>query len=401
VGKIFVPSAVDFPQTADLIVIGGGITGVATAFFASRVGLDTVVLERRDGLGTLTTAASQECFRAQFSEPENVAMMKASIALFEHFDEVVGLPGYDIGLHQQGYLFMSGSPKGPERLRARVAHQHHIGLEDVEYLDGDEVRRRFPWAGPNVTAATFRAKDGWLSAHELVQGFARGSVARFLLRTEAQGILRRNQEIIGVLTNRGPISTGAVVIAAGPFSGVVAKMAGVDLPLSIVRRQKVIIGANPLIPADAPMTIDDETGAHWRPEVDGAAMSWAVPEEPREPTEHVPTDWTFPALVIEAVARLSPFWWEVGETLKREDVFLSAGLYTYTPDHKPIIGGYPDVKGLYLNVGYSGHGVMGSPEGSRLLVDLITGRISEEENPFSYARFTREEVPTSAERMII
>ncbi len=78
-GTIGVPTAEDFPGTADLAIIGGGIIGVATAFWAGRAGLSVVCLERRDALGSLTTAASEECFRAQFSEPENIRMMKASI----------------------------------------------------------------------------------------------------------------------------------------------------------------------------------------------------------------------------------------------------------------------------------------------------------------------------------
>ncbi|MDY7041822.1 MAG: FAD-dependent oxidoreductase, partial [Chloroflexota bacterium] len=97
-GKISIPDAQAFPSQAEVIIIGGGVLGAATAFYASRAGLDTVVLEMRDSLASLTTTASEECFRAQFSEPENVAMMKASIAVFENFAAVIGIPDYDISL---------------------------------------------------------------------------------------------------------------------------------------------------------------------------------------------------------------------------------------------------------------------------------------------------------------
>ena len=102
-GRMLVPVEEDFPRVADVVVIGGGIVGVTTAFATSKAGLGTVVLERRRGLGTVTTAASEECFRAQFSEPENVAMMLASIDVFENFAEMVGIPDIDIGIHQQGF----------------------------------------------------------------------------------------------------------------------------------------------------------------------------------------------------------------------------------------------------------------------------------------------------------
>jgi len=402
-GKIIVPDASEFPSRADVVIIGGGIVGATTAFHASRAGLDTVVLEMRDGLATLTTTASLECFRAQFSEPENVAMMKASIEVFENFPEVIGVPGYDVSLHQQGYLFYTDDPEGPQTLRAQVEHQQSIDLDDVEFLNGDEVRRRFPWASPKVTAATYRAGDGWLSTHELTHGFAKGSEALFLLRTKATGIKLGSQGVEGVETNRGHISTRTVVIAAGPFSGRVAGLAGLELPVDILRRQKVVISQAPAIPQDAPMTISLPSGAHWRPEVGGAVIGWAtaIPEEPSEPLEKVPTDWTFPAVAIEEVSKLAPFWEEVVGRLTRDSVFVSAGQYTCTPDSKPILGPSPDVEGLFFNLGYSGHGIMAAPEGSRYVVAMITGQMSDEDNAFSCQRFARGEVVVSEEKMVI
>ena len=130
-GRIIIPSEEDVPRTADVVVIGGGILGTATAFYASRAGLKTLMVEKRDGLATLTTTASEECFRAQFTEPENVAMMKASIEVFEHFAEHIGIPGYDISLHQQGYLFLTNRPDGPVTLRRLVERYRQAGLDDV------------------------------------------------------------------------------------------------------------------------------------------------------------------------------------------------------------------------------------------------------------------------------
>jgi len=271
----------------------------------------------------------------------------------------------------------------------------------VEFLSGDAARERFPYVGPNVLAATFRVKDGWLSAHELTYGFAKGSSALFALRTEATGIELDAQGVCAVTTTRGRIATRCVVVAAGPFSGVVASWVGLELPLEVVRRQKAIVGSTPMVPRDAPMTVDSDTGVYWRPEVSGAALGWALPEEPSVPLEHVPTDWTFPAVVMDGAARLVPFWNEVAETLTRDNVFLSAGQYTCTPDHKPIIGPCSDVGGLYLNLGYSGHGIMASPGGARLLVDLISDPADDAENPFRLERLAAEDVGIRRERVVL
>jgi sarcosine oxidase subunit beta len=396
--RITIPHDDEFPRSADVVIVGGGIIGCATAFYASRAGLDVVLLERREGLGTLTTAASEECFRAQFDEPENVNMMLESIHVFEHFSDVVKVPDCDIHLHQQGYLFLTSGD--PEVLRKRVEHQRGLGLADVEYLPGDEVRRRFSYVSPDVTAATWRAKDGWLSAHELTFGFAKGSAAFFALRTGATGIRLDGQGVTAVSTARGEIVTRCAVIAAGPFAGVVASWVGVQLPLTNLRRQKVVLGEVPGMPRHAPMTIDNDTGVLWRPEVGGAAFGWALPEPASEPLELVPTDWTFPAVVLNGAARLAPFWAQVAEALTRDNVFVSAGQYTCTPDNKPIIGPQGSIPGLYLNLGYAGHGIMASAGGARLLADLILEPEANDQNPFRCQRFA-DGATVNAEHMII
>jgi len=372
----------------DAIIIGGGINGAASAFFLARAGLRCLIVERLPALARLTTSRSMEAMRAQFVEPENVAMMRESIAFYERFAEHTGLSGYDIGVHQQGYLFLTTADDGPQRLDQRVAVQHSLGLADVELLSGDEVRRRFPYAAAEeITAGTFRQGDGWLSAHEACFGFARASGAAAMLNTTVTGFTMQGGRVAGVETDSGPLAAPVVVIAAGPYSRRVARLAGVELPLRIIRRHRMTIGQHPLIPQDAPMVIDQDTGAHWRPEKPGAALAWAQTHEPPgEPLDDVPANPHFVHEVLEGVYRLCPFWLDVAESLKRDHVYVQAGQYTVTPDDKPIVGPHPDIEGLYFNTGYSGHGIMGAPGGGRLLADLVTSKASDDDNPFRFRR---------------
>ncbi len=379
------------PTQADVVIIGGGISGAATAFYTSRAGLDTVVVEMRDALGSLATAASSGTFCALHDQPEVIALIQASIEVYAQFADVVGLPGLDIGFRQQGYLFASCESTGFEALSARAAHKRSIGLEDLELLGGDEARYRFPYLAPQVTAVIYRAADGWLSPHQVTYGFASGSGARFVLSTRVTNIKLDGRGVCGVETNRGTIDTRTAVIAAGAFAPQIAGTVGLDLPVDIVRLQQAIIGPQPLIPQDAPVTVDWTRGCYWRPEVGGALLGWADPFVPNEdPTEEVAADWQFPARVLDLAAIVTPLWRKVAASAKGHQVCVSAGQVSYPYDNKPILGPAPGYDGLYLNAGHA-YGVMAAPAAGRCVAETITGQRPAAENPFSYERLATEE----------
>ena len=378
------------PTTADLVVIGGGVVGAATAFFAARAGLRPVLLERRPALATLTTAASTGAFRLQFDNQEEMELVRESVALFLNFAEVTGQTTYDPAVRQPGYLWLTTDPATVERQRRLVARQHAWGQTDVELLDGAEIRRRFPYVAPDALQARFRHGDGFLDPKQVALGLVAGAGARVVTGCGVTGFACADGRLTAVTTTLGSISTGLAVIAGGPLSGLLAATAGVSLPITTVRRQKLVLPDVPQVPADAPMTIDEDTGVHWRPALRGAYLLFTDPTTPPSPaTEEVPTDARFAFQVLAprspvAAARLAPFWravWEHGAA----HWLLQAGQYTMTPDHRPLIGPTA-VEGLWVNTGYSGHGVMGSPAGSRLLADLLTGRRARTDNPFALDR---------------
>jgi sarcosine oxidase subunit beta len=299
---------------------------------------------------------------------------------------VAELPGYDLRLRKQGYLFCATTPEG-------VAHQAHFvralhgwGVTDVELLSGDEARYRFPFLGPEIVQARYRASDGWLNPTRLTFGYARASGATICLETPATGFITTGDRVTGVQTPHGSVACGQVVVAAGPFSASVARMAGLELDLRPTIRHKLIVPDLAALPADGPMTIHEETAAHWRPGLQGAYALWTdASTAPGAPLENVPTSADFAFGLLDprsprSLAHLSPLWataWAEGNL----DWVLQAGQYTYTADHRPLLGP-SELPGLVLNTGYSGHGIMASAGGSRLVVDALLGRVPVDDNPF-------------------
>lgn len=385
--KILTPGNFE-QENADAVVIGGGIIGVATAFWLSRAGLSTIVVEMRDGLSTLTTTASIESFRAQFTEPAMAALALESIDVWENFSQVTGLEGYEIDLHHGGYLFLTTEEDKIADIKNAVAEYHKLGITDSEFLCGEEVLKRWPWLSPEIKAAAYRARDGWFSAHEVTQGFARASEnARFFVRTRAIGIERDSNGVCAVLTDRGRINTPVVVNAAGPFAITVGRWVGLELPIFQIRRQRIFVAPHPKIPKDAPLIMDVDNESYWRPETGGALLGWHDPEEQNsDPMEDPGGDWDFPAFTLEMVSRLSPFWTEVVDDLKQEDLSVHAGQYVHAPDDQPLIGPVDGIPGFYLNCAYW-PGVMLAAAAGRWTCDLITGKMKPKDNPLQLSRF--------------
>jgi sarcosine oxidase, subunit beta len=381
----------DLPRSADLVVVGAGVIGCATAFWATAAGLRTVVIDARPAPATLTTAAATGAYRLQHDNPEELALVREGVELLFDFPARVGLPGYDIRLRPLGYLFCTTEPGTIERQRRMVDRQHGFGLSDVELLSGDETRARFPHVSADVVSSRFRAQDGFIDQVRVALGYALSAsngpgverpagsaAATFCLGRPVTGLRLRGDRIEAVETAGERVSAPIVVLATGPFLAETAALAGLSVALAPTIRQRVAVPDLAAVPPGAPMTIDEETGAHWRPWLKGALVLHTDPA-----TAPGPPSWS-PAGTAEAafrlldpaspvsVARISPFWadaWRSGGV----PFSVQAGQYEITPDHRPYVSPSA-IDGLWLNGGYSGHGVMGSAGGSRLLIDLVTGR---------------------------
>jgi glycine/D-amino acid oxidase-like deaminating enzyme len=376
------------PKQGDVVVVGAGLVGLFSAHCLERAGLGkVVVVERRNGVASLTSAHSAEGFRLEWDAHENIEMVRRSIDVFDNFADVVGVKDFKLDVRKNGYLFMSGATGPSYRtagLKERIERWRGLGLDDVEYLTGDEVRKRFPFADENVVEGHYRAGDGFVAADQLARGLVLGGGFSVQLGTAVESVLTEGGRVSGVRTNAGHvIGASAVVVAAGAFPRALAATAGPELGLESRRRHGITAFLpDGMVDQRWPMVVDADLGLYWRPRPEGVFVGWehALPwdEQPVEALDPVPADVAYLDQVRIHGARLTAFWKE----LRLDNLHWHAGQYVNALpyDGRPVIGEHPQVPGLWINTAYEGRGVMAGPGGAQLLARLMSGDRSE--NPF-------------------
>ena len=358
-------------RTAEVVIIGGGIVGASIAYHLTAAGTRNVlVIERESAQGKGSTGKSMGGVRAQFSTPVNIQMSMYSIGFYAAFEERLGYP---CDYRPQGYLFCATNERHIAYLCANYEKQIALGLKNVQLLEGDEIRRRFPQLrGDDIVGGSFCSTDGFVDPYSAMNGLMAWAVdhgARLSKNSVVTGLVRDEHGIAAVETSAGPVATRKVVNCAGAWAASVAAMAGVDLPVEPLRRMLVPSEPFDQFPHSAPMIIDMSNGFHFRPESRGFLLAWNDPEE----TPGFKTDFD-PAFVEKILTRAAdrvPCFADLPVNPKRA----WAGLYEMTPDHHPILGEASGVPGFFLANGFSGHGVMHAPATGRILSDLIlTGK---------------------------
>jgi len=354
-------------ETADVVIVGGGIVGSSIAYHLTEAGCSNVlVVERETHQGKGSTGKSMGGVRAQFATPVNIQMSLYSIPFYASFDERLGHPA---GYKPQGYLFVASSERHLQYLRTNQEKQKALGLKTARMVSADEIRSMFPQLrADDIVGGSFCSTDGFVDPYSAMVGFmarAAESGARLWRNTEVTAIHADGHGVTSVETTRGPVATRTVVNAAGPWAAQVAKLAGVDLPVEPLRRMLVPTEPFDQFPHSAPMIIDMSNGFHFRPESLGFLLAWNDPEE----TPGFKTDFEpgfIEKVLTRAAGRVSCF-----ENLAVNPKRAWAGLYEMTPDHHPILGPVAEVPGFFLANGFSGHGVMHAPATGKILSDLI------------------------------
>ena len=268
----------------DILIIGGGIIGSSIAYYLARDGRAgrITVIERDNSYAEAATPRSLGGLRQQFSLAENVLMSQYGLGVYRDFGQhlAVGGKAAAVDFREQGYLFLADET-GMAVLEANHRRQCDLGAV-VELLAPGDLAVRFPWlALDGLAGAAFGFEDGWLDPHGALQGFRRAA------RTLGVGYLE--DEVIAMDTGAGRVAAvrlksgerrpaGQVINAAGAWSGAVAAMAGMELPIVPSRRQVFFFETRrPL--GTTPLVID-ASGVYFRPEGKGYLAGKSNPDEP-------------------------------------------------------------------------------------------------------------------------
>lgn len=350
----------------DAVVVGGGIIGLASAYYLSERGVSVTVLEK-DTIAGGNTGRANGGIRAQFTSPVSIQLSMESIAVWETFDEEFGT---DIGYFRPGYLFLARTDPTAEQLRENIRIQRDHGL-DSEYLDPEAAGERWPRLNvTNYVDAAYRADDGFADPYLAAQGYAKAARRNSVdIRTDVRVTDLRPHagRAHTVVTDDGRIEADTVVNAAGVWAPEIAAMAGVSLPITPKRRQLVVTEPDHPLDRTVPMTVDMDADVHFRPERDGTAVVggfFAKQDPPADPDgfdRRMDRAWA--ATAIERAAECATYF---GPDTRIVDGW--AGLYAVTPDHHPIIDEI--APGLVTAAGFSGHGFMQAPATGRVVAEL-------------------------------
>jgi sarcosine oxidase subunit beta len=349
------------------VIIGGGIIGLASAYYLRQHDVAVTVLEKST-IGSGSTDRANGGIRAQFSSPVSAALSKESIEVWERFEAEFDT---DIEYRQPGYLFLAREESTAEQFRENVHKQNELGVES-EFLRPTEAKEYCPELHTEkFVGATYCATDGFADPHLGLQGFsiaANEAGADIRTNIEVTDILRNAGDVVGVETDEGSLDADYVVNAAGAWAARVGEMAGIDLPISPKRRQLMVVDPEIPVNDNVPFTIDTDRSVHFRPEREGSAVVGGhfATEDPDEDPDHTKEkmDLNWAAKTIEEASKCADYFGP-DSRVKRG----WAGLYAVTPDHHPIIE--ETIPGFINAVGFSGHGFMQSPATGQIAAEIV------------------------------
>jgi sarcosine oxidase subunit beta len=352
-------------ETAEVVIVGGGVMGASIAFHLAAAGITDVLLLEADELASGSSGKPIGGVRAQFSSPANVQLGARSLVAYRNFEDDFGV---DIGLERVGYLFLLRDPADVAAFEASVAMQNELGVPSrmITPAEAAELNPYLDVTG--VIAAAYSPEDGYARPGAVVRAYAAAATKLGVrIRTESPvvGVDVEAGEIVAVLTAEERIAARTVICTAGAWSGQVGAMVGVELPVEPVRRQIVFTPALTPRPPRIPFTIDFDSSFYFHTADDGLLLGFAEPEQPVGFATDYDESWlpSLRALTARCAPDLTDVAMERGW----------AGLYEMTPDCNALIGRSSTVNRFLYAAGFSGHGFLQAPAVGEIVRDLYLG----------------------------
>jgi glycine/D-amino acid oxidase-like deaminating enzyme len=385
----------ELPPTADVVVIGAGVVGAACAYYAAGAGLRVAVLDRGPVAGGTTGAGEGNLLVSDKSPGPELDLALHSLGLWHSLAaEAIFDGGRAFELEHKGGLVVAGSPGALGALRALARRQRAAGVEAVD-LAASALAGHEPLLAPDLAGGVAYPQDAqvqpMLAAAHLLRA-ARGHGATVHNGATVTGIdIGTGGSVCGVRTGAARIATPAVVNAAGTWSGAVAALAGVDLPIRprrgfvLVTEPLPVLIRHKVYAAEYVSNVASaDSDLQTSPVIEGTRGGTVLIGSSRE---RVGFDATFALPVLQRLAEqaieLFPF-------LRGVAVIRAyRGFRPYSPDHLPVIGPDPRRPGLFHACGHEGAGIGLAPGTADLIVAALTGAVPAlDPTPFRPERFT-------------
>lgn len=358
----------------DVVIVGGGVMGSSTAYNLVNADkrLSVAVVEMDPSYTRASTTLSMANARIQFSLKENIQISQYAFGVLDSFEESMSVDGQRLSIahHRDGNLFVFDESGSHDAKRA-FNLQQSLGCP-IEWWTRDEIQRHYPlYDMTGFAGGTFGPQDGYFDAYSVLMGYKAkaGSLGAEYIHDEVIEILSDNSCISGVrLKSGGRLDSKSVINCAGAWASKVGRTAGISLPIDPTKRQVFALDTAVKPVGPLPLTILP-SGLYFRTETgDQILIGRSMDEDP------VGFDFSY-----DDKRFMDILWPELAEVVPAFDTVKLlrgwAGLYAVnTLDGNAILGEWPEIKGLFLANGFSGHGLQQAPAVGRYLSELILGR---------------------------
>lgn len=347
--------------TADVVIIGGGVTGCSIAYHLAQKGCKDIAICEKDYVTSGSTGRCAGGVRQLWGHETNTMFAVESVKEFKVMHELFGR---DVEYHQSGYITLALTEDDVKKYKKNTKIWQDRGVR-VSYLLPEELKELSPHLDIHkIKGAIYSPTDGWANPFKVTQGYAekaKNAGAKIYIHTEVNGIDVQNGRIRAVKTNHGEIKTRIVVNAAGGYSKKVCDMVGLDVPTSSERHQ--ILVTEPMPPGLGPHINIFTPPFYIKQSKNGNLILGKGGSE--APSHSTKSTSKFMNEVAKFTSNLVP-------SLKDISVIRQwAGLYNLTPDQSQIMDKAKEIESFYMAIGFSGHGFMFAPAVGITMAELI------------------------------